>query len=440
LVIAMLWPETTKRSAEGALTIGGVSADELAERYGTPLYVFDEATLRGRARLAIAAFRAAYLDSRVVYAGKAYLSAAIVGILADEGLGLDVVSGGELYAGLAAGLAPGAITFHGSNKSEQELREALAAGIGTIVVDNLHELEVLARLTAGSSRRTTVLLRLNPGVDVHTHDKIKTGITDSKFGFPIWTGDAATGMERAVQIPGIEVAGYHAHIGSQLFEPEAYRLTIDALVTFASEMRRRHGLTPRVISPGGGFGIAYREGETNASFEEVAAVIGAALTSACAREALPLPELVVEPGRSIVGPAAVALYRVGAIKTIPAVRTYVSVDGGMADNIRPALYGARYSAALANRDARGPLEPVTIAGKYCESGDVLIDRVELPPLETGDLLAVPAVGAYCLPMASNYNFAPRPAVVLVHEGQGRLIRRRESYQDLLALDVTEDPA
>jgi diaminopimelate decarboxylase len=432
----MLWPETTKRGAAGDLAIGGVSAAELAERYGTPLYVFDEATLRGQARRAIAAFRAAYPQSRVVYAGKAYLSPAVVKILADEGLGLDVVSGGELYAGLAAGLAPEAMTFHGSNKSEQELREALDADVGTIVVDNLHELELLARLTAGMNRRATILVRLNPGVDVHTHDKIKTGITDSKFGFPIWTGDAAAAVARAVQIPGIEVAGYHAHIGSQLFEPEAYRLTIDALVSFAAEMRLRHGLIPRVISPGGGFGIAYQEEESGASFDDVAAVIGAALTSACAQENLPLPELVVEPGRSIVGPAAVALYRVGAIKTIPAVRTYVSVDGGMADNIRPALYGAQYSATLANREPRGPLESVTIAGKYCESGDVLIDKIELPHLEAGDVLAVPAVGAYCLPMASNYNFAPRPAVVLVRDGRARMIRRRETYQDLLALDVT----
>jgi diaminopimelate decarboxylase len=433
----MLWPETTNRDAAGRLVIGGVAADDLADRFGTPLYVFDEVTLRRQARRATAAFRAAYPRSRVVYAGKAYLSPVVVGILADEGLGLDVVSGGELYAGLAAGLAPEAITFHGSNKSEQELREALDAGVGTIAVDNLHELELLAQLTAGRNRRATVLLRLNPGVDVHTHDKIKTGITDSKFGFPIWTGDAAAAVARATQIPGIDVAGYHAHIGSQLFEPAAYRLTVDALVDFAAEMRHRHDLTPRVISPGGGFGIAYQEGESSASFEDVAAVIGEALTSACARADLPLPELVVEPGRSIVGPAGVALYRVGAIKTIPAVRTYVSVDGGMADNIRPALYGARYAAELANRASEGPLESVTIAGKYCESGDVLIDRIDLPQLAAGDVLAVPAVGAYCLPMASNYNFALLPAVVLVRGGQARLIRRRETYQDLLALDVVE---
>jgi diaminopimelate decarboxylase len=389
----MLWPETTKRDAAGALTIGGVSCTALAERYGTPLYVFDEVTLRGQARRVTAAFRSVYPRSRLVYAGKAYLSPVIVGMLAEEGLGLDVVSGGELYAGLAAGISPEAITFHGSNKSEQELRAALEAHVGTIVVDNFHELELLAQLTTEMHRRATVLVRLNPGVDVHTHDKIKTGVTDSKFGFPIWTGDAALAVERAVRIPGIEVAGYHAHIGSQLFEPDAYQLTVDALIAFAAEMRRRHDLIPRVISPGGGFGIAYQEGETSASFADFASVIGEALTSACAREELPLPELVVEPGRSVVGPAAVALYRVGAIKTIPAVRTYVSVDGGMADNIRPALYGARYAAALANREAPESPEPVTIAGKYCESGDVLIEQIALPPLATGDLLAVPAVGA-----------------------------------------------
>jgi diaminopimelate decarboxylase len=369
-----------------------------------------------------------------VYAGKAYLSPTIVAILHEEGLGLDVVSGGELYAGLRAGVPAGEMTFHGNNKSEQELREALVAGIGQIAVDNAHELDLLAELTAGRAGPLPVLLRLNPGIDVHTHEKIATGVTDSKFGFPLWSGDAGRAVERALQIPGIELAGYHAHIGSQLFDPAAYRLTVEALVGFAARMRKRHGVVPRVISPGGGFGIGYEPEETEASFAEMAGVVGGALRANCEAAELPLPELVVEPGRSIVGPAAVALYRVGSVKEIPGVRRYVAVDGGMSDNIRPTLYGARYAAALANRQGEG-VERVTIAGKYCESGDVLIHDIDLPVLRTGDLLAVPAVGAYCLPMASNYNLAPRPAVVLVADGDARLVRRRETYEDLLAAEI-----
>jgi diaminopimelate decarboxylase len=284
-------------------------------------------------------------------------------------------------------------------------------------------------------RTAAILLRLNPGVDVHTHDKIKTGATDSKFGFPVWNGDAALAVERASRIPGLTLIGYHAHIGSQLFDPQAYSLTVDVLVSFAAEMRRRHGIELRVLSPGGGFGIAYQEGEQELCMSSIAEVIGRSVQQSCARVDLPLPELVVEPGRSIVGPSAVALYRVGAIKDIPGVRKYVSVDGGMADNIRPTLYGARYAVAVANREPSGPLEQVTIAGKYCESGDVLVTDVELPRLAPGDLVALPAVGAYCLPMASNYNLAPRPAVVMVRDGRARLIRRRESYADLIRADV-----
>jgi diaminopimelate decarboxylase len=431
----MLWPVTTERDGGGGLRVGGVAARELAERFGTPVYVFDEATLRSRARAAVDAFACAYPRSRVRYAGKALLSMPIVHILHEERLGLDVVSGGELYAGLRAGIPAGEITFHGNNKSEQELREAIAAGIGQIAVDNHFELTSLAHLTAELSTTVPVLLRLNPGVDVHTHDKIKTGVIDSKFGFPIWSGDAASAVARTVAIPGLDLVGYHAHLGSQLFDAETMRVAVEIMVEFAARMRDRHGVTPRELSPGGGFGIAYTEGEPEAMFDEWANAVGSALTEACERCRLPLPELVVEPGRSIVGPAAIALYRVGAIKDIPGVRRYVAVDGGMADNIRPSLYGARYTAAIANRAERGPRQHVTIAGKFCESGDILIDEVDLPTLVPGDLLAVPAAGAYCLAMASNYNHALRPAVVLVKDGGARLIRRRETYDDLIATEV-----
>ena len=431
----MLWPVTIQRHPAGHLLIGNVGVPELVARFGTPLYVFDEATLRSQARRFRAAFKAVYPRVRVVYAAKAYLSPAIVAILHEEGLGLDVVSGGEFYAGLAAGVPASAVTFHGNNKGEDELREALAAGVGLIAVDSLSELALLGRLAAQRGTRVPVLLRLNPGVDVHTHAKIRTGTLDSKFGLPVATGDAALAAERTIADPRLDLVGYHAHVGSQVFDPEAVRQTLGVLLDFAAAMRDRHGVVPRVISPGGGFGIAYEDGQEEASVEAWAEAAVDTLKDRCERHDLPLPELTVEPGRAIVGPAGVALYRVGAVKEIAGVRRYVAVDGGMADNIRPTLYGARYTAALANRTEDGPGETVTIAGKYCESGDVLIEEARLPRLERGDVLAVPAAGAYCLPLASNYNLAPRPAVVLVERGAARLIRRRETYSDLLACDV-----
>jgi len=431
----MLWPVTTRRDAAGHLVIGGVGVPALVARFGTPLYVFDEATLRSQARRFRAAFEAAYPRVRVVYAAKAYLSPALVAILHEEGLGLDVVSGGELYAGLAAGVPASAITFHGNNKGEDELREALTAGVGLIAVDSLSELALLGRLAAERGTRVPLLVRLNPAVDVHTHAKIRTGSLDSKFGLPVATGDAAAAVARAMADPGLEMSGYHAHVGSQLFDPDVVRQTLAVMLDFAATMRDRHEVVPRVISPGGGFGIAYEDGQEEAPVEAWAEAAVDTLTEQCARHNLPLPELTVEPGRAMVGPAGVALYRVGGAKEIAGVRRYVAVDGGMADNIRPTLYGARYTAALANRAEDGPRETVTIAGKYCESGDVLIEEARLPRLERGDVLALPAAGAYCLPLASNYNLAPRPAVVLVADGEARLIRRRETYADLLACDV-----
>jgi len=431
----MSWPAGTVRDNDGRLVIGGLPIAELAAEWGTPLYLYDEATLRGNARRFREAFAAAYPRSRVVYAGKAGALPALLAILHQEGLGLDVVSGGEISAGLAVGVPAAAMTFHGNNKGEEELRQAVAAGVGLIALDNEHEIDLLTRLAAGRAEPVAVLLRLNPAIAAHTHEKIRTGALDSKFGFPIATGAAAAAAARVAATPSLDLVGYHAHVGSQIFDPRLVRLTVAAIVGFAAEIRDRHGIVPRVVSPGGGFGVADDGSGAEAAVEEWAREAGDALREACGRAGFPLPELVVEPGRAIVGPAGVALYTVGARKAIPGVRTYVSVDGGMADNIRPSLYGARYGAALANRDGGDGRERVTIAGKYCESGDVLIDEIELPALVPGDLLAVPMVGAYCLAMASNYNLAPRPAVLLVDDGRARLIRRRETIGDLLAADV-----
>ncbi|MCC6314994.1 MAG: diaminopimelate decarboxylase [Thermomicrobiales bacterium] len=436
----MTWPATAEWTPGGELTIGGVAASALAERYGTPLYVFDEATLRGRARAIRAAFTAAWPRSRVVYAGKAYLSPTLAAMLWEEGIGLDVVGGGELYAGLAAGVPAAAMTMHGNNKSERELREALEAGIGSIAVDNDLEIEMLARLATEQASPIPIVMRLNPGIIPNTHAKMLTGALDSKFGFPITTGAAAAAVDRVVAAGCFDLAGYHAHVGSQVFDPALVAETIGALLAFAAIMRDRHGIAPRTIVPGGGFGVADDASGDDVSIETWATTAAAALREGCARYGFAEPELVVEPGRAIIGPAGVTLYRVGARKEIPGVRTYVSVDGGMSDNIRPALYGAAYSAALANRTAEGPYERVSIAGKYCESGDVLIEAIDLPRLQPGDLLAVPMTGAYCLAMASNYNLAPRPAAVLVNDGVSRLFRRRETYADVLASELLPELA
>jgi diaminopimelate decarboxylase len=437
-----LWPDTTTRTAEGRLTIGGVPVAELAAEHGTPLYVYDEATLRARARCILTAFGSRYPTSRVVYGGKAYLSPVLVAIFREEGLGLDVVSGGEIYGGRLGGMPAAAMVFHGNNKSREELEYAVAEGVGLIVVDNHDEialLEDVARDMNGrpgrEATKVLVLLRLNPGVDVHTHAKIRTGVVDSKFGFPIWTGDAAAAVERLRGDGPLELVGYHMHLGSQLTETDAMKLALATQIGFAAEMATAHGVAPRVLSPGGGLGIAYTRDMTEMDVDQWAEAICSTVTAACERHGLPLPELVIEPGRWLVGPAAVALYRVGSVKRIAGVRTYVAVDGGMADNPRPALYDAPYTAEIANRDAGTPAGAVRVAGRYCESGDILIDEVTLPKVEVGDLLAVPAAGAYQLPMASNYNAVPRPAVVLVSDGEARLIRRRERYEEVFHAEI-----
>lgn len=430
-----MWPVTTQRNTNGAMEIGGVSLIDIAAGFGTPVYVYDERTLRQAAREYQSALTAAYPKSRVVYAAKAFLTTAIVQILHEEGLGLDVVSGGELAVGLRSGMPPREISFHGNNKSRQELGEALDAGIGLIIVDNEHDIDLLAPLVTGRGSPIQVMLRINPGVDVHTHRKISTGLADSKFGLPVSSGQAEAAVIRLAGTPGIDLVGYHAHVGSQLFESDATVGAVDALLAFAAAMRERHGVEPRHLSPGGGFGIAYVESERPPGPGEWAALIGDAVRAGCDHHALPLPMLTIEPGRAIVGPAGVALYTVGAIKELPGIRTYVAVDGGMADNIRPSLYEAVYSVEIANREAGGVASDVTIAGKYCETGDVLVEHVDLPPLVPGDLLALPAAGAYCVSMASNYNMALKPAVVLVNDGSARLIRRRETYDDLLRGDV-----
>lgn len=433
--MSRVWPVDTHRNERGEMVIGGVSLVDLAKTFGTPTYVYDEATLRGAMRQFRDAFTRALPRSRVVFAGKAFLSTAFVKILVEEDLGLDVVSSGELYVGLRGGMPADRISLHGNNKSVDELKMACEAGIGKIIVDNFDEIEMLAALCADRETPMTVLLRLNPGVDVHTHKKISTGLADSKFGLPIVDGQAARAVEMLVRMPGLHLAGYHSHIGSQLFEGDASVDAIGELLDFAVEMRNQHGVELEQLSPGGGFGIAYLDEDTPPSPEVWADLISREIRTGCETRGLPLPVVVIEPGRAIAGPAGVALYTVGSRKELSGLRTYVSIDGGMADNIRPTLYEAVYTASLANRSGDGETERVTIAGKYCESGDILIEDIEMPRLKMGDLLAVPAAGAYCLAMASNYNMSLRPAVVMVNAGEASVIRRRETFEDLIRLDV-----
>jgi diaminopimelate decarboxylase len=422
-------------NAAGHLTLGGCDAVELAHEYGTPLYVFDEATLRAQCRAFTGAFTTRYPRTMVAYAAKAYAGLAVLRIIAAEGMGLDVVSGGELAIALAAGFPAERIHLHGNNKSAAELREALVAGIGRIVVDNLEELEQLDRIAGEQGTTADILLRLSPGVDPHTHDKITTGILDTKFALAIQTADAATAVERALASPNLNLLGYHCHIGSQVFEKESYIETVETMLGFAAEMRAKHGYTPEEFSPGGGFAVQYTRDNPAPGPDVYADLVIDALHAVCERHGLPLPRLFVEPGRSIVARAGVALYTVGARKEIPGVRTYVSVDGGMSDNIRPAIYDARYEALIADRAGAEPWETVTVAGKYCESGDILIRDIALAGPRAGDTLAIPTSGAYCIPMSSNYNAALRPAVILVKDGAARLIRRRERYEDLIRNEV-----
>lgn len=419
-------------NAAGHLVIGGCDAVDLVREFGTPLLVIDEACLRERCR----AFKEAFADGEVLYAGKALLLQAICRIVAEEGLGLDVVSGGELYTALAAGFPPQRLYFHGNNKTEAELAQALDAGVGRIVVDNFRELELLSGLARrNNGYRVPVLLRLTPGIEAHTHEYIRTGQIDSKFGFTLANGQAEEAVALATSLPALELVGLHCHIGSQIFSAEPYAEAAAVMVDFAARIYHRTGVAIQELDLGGGFGIYYAAGDDPLPPAAYARVIQEVVADRAATLGLPRPRILVEPGRAIVGPAGTTLYTIGSIKEIPGVRKYVAVDGGMADNIRPALYQARYEALVANKADQPPVEKVSITGKCCESGDMLIWDIMLPEVEPGDILAVSCTGAYCYPMASNYNRLPRPAVVLVWNGDAELISRRETYADLLRLEV-----
>ena len=429
-----VFPDTTEINSRGNLAIGGCDALELASQFGTPLYVFDEEMLRDQCRRFVQEFRSRHQETIVVYACKAYVNPALARIFMEEGLGLDVVSGGELAVARAVDFPPRMVYFHGNNKGQEELRESLAWNIGRVVVDSFYELELLDKLANEAGRVQEILIRVSPGVDPHTHVHTTTGILDSKFGFPIQTGQAEEAVRAALRSSNLKLVGLHFHLGSPIFELEPYKVAMELVLNFASQFREE-GLTLQEISPGGGFAIAYTRDQEPPPIGDYADAIVSTMLDTCRTLGMETPRLVVEPGRAIVGPAGVALYRVGAVKDIPGVRKYVSVDGGMGDNIRPALYDAVYEAVVAGKMRMEPSDKVTIAGKYCESGDVLVRDITLPPVEAEDVIAIPAAGAYCLSMSSTYNLNPRPPIVLVKDGEARLIRRREAYQDMMLCDV-----
>jgi diaminopimelate decarboxylase len=429
-----VFPDSAEVDSQGELILGGCKASDLAAEYGTPVYVLDEHTLRARCRSFVDEFRKIHPATSVSYACKAYINPILAKLFLEEGMGFDVVSGGELATTVSAGIPMDEVYFHGNNKTPQELEEALEHSIGWVVVDSFHEIELLDRLAGEAGKTQNILIRVSPGVDPHTHEYTTTGILDSKFGFSIQTGHAAEAIRLGLAAKNLNLRGLHFHLGSPIFELEPYRVAVDLVLRFAAQFREE-GLELQRFSPGGGFAISYKREDEPPAVSDYAEAIISTMTETCQDLGMELPSLVIEPGRAIIGPAGVALYRVGAIKDVPGVRKFVSVDGGMGDNIRPALYQAEYEVLAANKANQELVEKVTIAGKYCESGDLLATDVMLPKLEAGDLLAIPAAGAYCPSMASTYNMNPKPPMVLVKDGKSRLIRRRETYQDLLHLDL-----
>ncbi len=431
------WSRGVARDGHGALSVGGIAAATLAEEHGTPLYVVDGDELRARCRDYVAAFGA----DRVIYAAKAWPTTAVLQVVASEGLLIDVASGGELHTALAAGIDPSRIVLHGNNKSLAELDRALEVGVGRIVVDAMEELERLDGLARARGVRAPVLLRITPGIDAHTHEYVRTGHDDAKFGFTLSLGLADAALARTLELDALELVGIHAHIGSQVFGVDAFVANAETMIDLVARWRDEHGVELAEVDLGGGMGIAYSADDAPVEIATLAEAMLAAVRARAEAHGLATPRVLVEPGRAIVGSTTLTLYRIGVVKDLPGLSRWVAVDGGMSDNIRPALYGATHPVTLANRASDAPDGPVRLVGKHCESGDVL--GVDLPlagDVVAGDLLAMAATGAYTEAMASNYNRLPRPAAVLVEGGAARVIVRRETLDDLVRRDVPLDGA
>nr|WP_206067461.1 diaminopimelate decarboxylase [Nonomuraea sp. FMUSA5-5] len=422
-----IWPRTSTRT-DGTLTVGGVDVRDLAREHGTPLYVIDEDDVRSRMR----DYATAFAGSEVHYAGKAFLCKEIVRWLQAEGLGLDVASSGELAVALSVGFPAERITMHGNNKSVAELTKALEAGVGHIVVDSFDEIARLGYLAEQHGKRPKVMIRVTTGVEAHTHEFIATAHDDQKFGLSLNTGAAAEAVRRILALPQLELVGLHSHIGSQIVDTAGFEVAARRLTSLLVQIKDEHGVVLPELDLGGGYGIAYVEGDEAPDIKELADSLREIVTKVCVDAGLPVPRLTVEPGRTIVGPGGITLYEVGTIKDVEGLRTYVSVNGGMSDNVRTALYGAEYTAVLASRASDAEPMLSRLVGKHCESGDIIVRDLHLPAdLVPGDLIAVSATGAYCRSLASNYNYLPKPAVVAVSGGSSRVIVRGETEDDLL---------
>lgn len=413
------------------LYIGGVKATSLAKEFGTPLYVMDEQLLLDNCRGYINAFRAKEENNRVAFAGKAFLNIEMCKIINKEGLYLDVVSGGELYTAYKANFPMEKIYFHGNNKTLDEIELGVKLGVGRFIVDNLWEMSKINEVAEKYNKKQDIYLRLTPGIEAHTHDYIKTGQIDSKFGFAPVENIIMDAVKKALSLDNVNLIGIHCHIGSQIFETEPFKDAAEVMLKFINEIKQETGHLIEELDLGGGFGIYYSEGDKPKSIEDYCNVILDRVDEVCRELNLKRPILTIEPGRSIVANAGTTLYTVGSIKEIPEIRKYVAVDGGMTDNIRPALYGAKYEAIIANKADSQANDKVTVAGKCCESGDILINDIEIQKAEGGDILAVLSTGAYGFSMASGYNRILRPAVVFVSNGEARIAVKRQSYEDLI---------
>lgn len=416
---------------DNELYIGGINMAVLAAKYKTPLYVIDEALVREKCRKYYDNFKVIERGNRVCYAGKAFLTIAMCQIIDSEGLYLDVVSGGELYTAMKSKFPMRKLYFHGNNKTLEEIEMGIENNVGRFVVDNLHEIEMISEVAVRKNKVQKILLRITPGIDAHTHDYIKTGQIDSKFGFTILNNNTMEAVKKVIEFPNIQLEGLHAHIGSQIFEFEPYIDEVDIMLALIKDIKEALGYEIKELNLGGGFGIHYRDGDNPKQIEEFCEVICSRADVKARELDIKLPMLVIEPGRSIIGKAGTTLYTIGSIKDIPGIRKYVAVDGGMTDNIRPALYNAQYECLIANRVESPIIEKVTICGKCCESGDILLNDACIPRVESGDILAMLSTGAYGYSMSSNYNKIPRPAVVLVNEGRDKLICKREEYEDII---------
>ena len=439
-----IWPRGAYRDRDGVVCIGGIPATDLVKEFGTPIFVLDEDDFRVRARQ----WRTAFEDSfgvgqiSVYYAGKAFISIAVAKWVAEEGLGLDVCTGGEFAIAVSANFPPSRIAFHGNNKSSDEIQTAVAAGVGLIIVDSFYELERVAQTALAEGVVQKILLRVTPGVEAHTHEFIATAHEDVKFGFSINTGAAAEAVRLSLSSPHLELNGLHSHIGSQIFDTEGFEIAAHRVIGLLGAIRDEHGVELESLDLGGGYGIAYVETDDPLSPDALAQGLHEIVKLECDSHGLAIPHISIEPGRAIVGPSTVTLYTVGTVKAVELDggrrRAYISIDGGMSDNIRTALYDADYTAVLANRLSTEGLSASRVVGKHCETGDIVVRDIELPSdITPGDVLATPATGAYGRSMASNYNHVPRPPVVAVHDGRARIIVRRETHEDLMRLEVPE---